>query len=74
MSRHANRTIIVTGACGGSITGLTNLNPDFDDPNLYYNFHMYEPHSFTHQRSDDAHDACIRMNLHRMVIVAVRAV
>jgi hypothetical protein len=46
-------TIIVTGACGGSITGLTHLDPGFDDPNLYYNFHMYEPHSFTHQRSDD---------------------
>jgi hypothetical protein len=49
----ADLTIIVTGACGGSITGLTNLDPDFDDPNLYYNFHMYEPHSFTHQRADD---------------------
>ena len=46
-------TIVVTGACGGSITGLTNLDPSFDDPNLYYSFHMYEPHSFTHQRLDD---------------------
>jgi endoglucanase len=49
----SNLTIIVTGACGGSITGLTNLNPNFDDPNLYYNFHMYEPHSFTHQRAEN---------------------
>jgi endoglucanase len=46
-------TIVATGACGGSITGLTNLNPGFDDPNLLYSFHMYEPHSFTHQRMDD---------------------
>jgi endoglucanase len=43
-------TIVATGACGGSIAGLVNLTPDFDDPNLYYSFHMYEPHSFTHQR------------------------
>jgi hypothetical protein len=46
-------TIVATGACGGSITGLTDLDPDFDDPNLLYSFHMYEPHSFTHQRSED---------------------
>lgn len=45
-------TVVVTGACGGSIKGLVNLNPDFDDPNIYYSFHMYEPHAFTHQRSD----------------------
>ena len=45
-------TIIATGACGGSIAGLVNLDPDFDDQNIYYSFHMYEPHSFTHQRSD----------------------
>ncbi len=45
-------TIVATGACGGSVTGLTDLKPDFDDPNILYSFHMYEPHSFTHQRSD----------------------
>ena len=45
-------TIIATGACGGSIAGLANLKPDFDDPDLFYSFHMYEPHSFTHQRPD----------------------
>ncbi|MDW6022415.1 cellulase family glycosylhydrolase [Mesorhizobium sp. BAC0120] len=45
-------TIVATGACGGSIAGLVNLDPDFDDQNIYYSFHMYEPHSFTHQRSD----------------------
>ena len=46
-------TIVATGACGGSIAGLVNLVPDFDDANLVYSFHMYEPHSFTHQRSED---------------------
>lgn len=46
-------TVVATGACGGSITGLTDLDPSFDDPNLLYSFHMYEPHSFTHQRHDD---------------------
>ncbi|MGK6315675.1 glycoside hydrolase family 5 protein [Neorhizobium sp. DT-125] len=45
-------TIVATGACGGSITGLANIEPTFDDENIYYSFHMYEPHSFTHQRSD----------------------
>ena len=49
----AQLTVVATGACGGSITGLTDLDPGFDDPNLLYSFHMYEPHSFTHQRSDD---------------------
>ncbi len=49
----ANLTVVATGACGGSITGLTDLDPSFDDPNLLYSFHMYEPHSFTHQRHDD---------------------
>nr|WP_245432901.1 cellulase family glycosylhydrolase [Mesorhizobium loti] len=44
-------TIVATGACGGGIGGLINLDPIFDDPNIYYSFHMYEPHSFTHQRS-----------------------
>lgn len=47
-------TIVATGACGGSITGLTDIDPTFDDPNIYYSLHMYEPHSFTHQRADEA--------------------
>ncbi len=50
----AELSLVVTGGCGGSITGLTDIRPDFDDPNIYYSFHMYEPHSFTHQRVDDA--------------------
>lgn len=49
-------TIVATGACGGSVTGLTDIRPDFDDPNILYSFHMYEPHAFTHQRSDTEGD------------------
>lgn len=45
-------TIVATGACGGNVDGVTDLDPDFDDPNILYSFHMYEPHLFTHQRSD----------------------
>lgn len=46
-------TIIATGACGGSVTGLIDVDPTpFDDPAVLYSFHMYEPHSFTHQREE----------------------
>jgi hypothetical protein len=47
----ASLTIIATGACGGGITGLVHLDPTFDDENILYSFHMYEPLAFTHQRS-----------------------
>lgn len=44
-------TVIATGACGGGVAGLVDLDARaFDDPNVLYSFHMYEPHSFTHQR------------------------
>lgn len=49
-------TIVATGACGGSISGLVDLDPAFDDENLLYSFHMYEPHLFTHQRGDSEGD------------------
>lgn len=52
----AEITIVATGACGGSVTGLTDLRPEFDDPDILYSFHMYEPHSFTHQRADNEGD------------------
>jgi endoglucanase len=46
-------TIVATGACGGSIAGLTDIDPSsFDDPAVLYSFHMYEPHAFTHQREE----------------------
>ncbi|HEV7275826.1 MAG TPA: cellulase family glycosylhydrolase [Devosiaceae bacterium] len=44
--------IVATGACGGSITGLVDLEPGFDDENVLYSFHMYEPHLFSHQRAE----------------------
>jgi len=43
-------TVMATGACGGGVDGLLDLDPGFDDPNVLYSFHMYEPLSFTHQR------------------------
>jgi endoglucanase len=49
-------TIIATGACGGNVDGVTDLDPSFDDPNILYSFHMYEPHLFTHQRSENQGD------------------
>lgn len=52
----AEITIVATGACGGSVTGLTDIRPEFDDPDILYSFHMYEPHSFTHQRADHEGD------------------
>ncbi len=45
-------TIVATGACGGDVQGLVDIRPDFDDPNILYSFHMYEPHLFTHQRAE----------------------
>jgi len=46
-------TVVATGACGGGVDGLVDLDPIFDDPNILYSFHMYDPHTFTHQRLDD---------------------
>lgn len=43
-------TIVATGLCAGGVDGLVALKPSFDDPNILYSFHMYEPHVFTHQR------------------------
>ena len=48
----ADLTIVATGGCGGNVDGVTDLDPSFDDPDILYSFHMYEPHLFTHQRSD----------------------
>jgi len=49
----AELTLIATGACGGDVVGLADLDPSFDDPNIYYSFHMYDPHLFTHQRASE---------------------
>jgi endoglucanase len=43
-------TLVVTGACGGNVTGLVQLDPArLGDDRLLYSFHFYEPHGFTHQ-------------------------
>lgn len=44
-------TLIVSGACGGGIKGLVNLDPSSlkQDENLLYSFHYYLPYAFTHQ-------------------------
>jgi hypothetical protein len=41
-------TIIATGARWSSIDELLKIEP-LSDRNVIYNFHFYEPHTFTHQ-------------------------
>ena len=43
------RPIIIGPTCWNSCHRLKELRL-FDDPNVIYTFHMYEPHEFTHQR------------------------
>jgi endoglucanase len=43
-----DRTLIVGGSDWNSITALSAL-PVYDDPNLIYTFHFYDPFMFTHQ-------------------------
>jgi hypothetical protein len=42
------RTIIVEPTCGGGPDGFRELRP-INVPNVVYSFHMYKPHTFTHQ-------------------------
>ncbi len=44
------RTIIIGSTCWNSARTLNHLRV-YDDENVIYTFHMYEPHSFTHQQS-----------------------
>jgi endoglucanase len=42
--------LVLSGARGGDIRGLTALNPEpFAGGRVIYSFHYYEPHDFTHQ-------------------------
>jgi aryl-phospho-beta-D-glucosidase BglC (GH1 family) len=41
-------TIIVAGANYSDVADLVSLTP-LSDPNVIYNFHFYDPHTFTHQ-------------------------
>jgi len=52
-----NLTLVVSGACGGNITGLVQLDPaKLGDDRLLYSFHFYEPLDFTHQGVAEAGD------------------
>jgi hypothetical protein len=46
--RAPKHTIIAAGANWSDIPDLVSLLP-LSDPNVIYNFHYYEPHTFTHQ-------------------------
>lgn len=43
------RPIVIGSTCWNSVTTVGELKV-FDDPNVIYTFHMYEPFGFTHQR------------------------
>lgn len=43
-----NHTIIATGPRWSAVPELIRMEP-VDDPNVVYNFHLYDPHNFTHQ-------------------------
>ncbi len=47
-ARLPGHTILATGAFWSNLSTLLALEP-LDDPNLWYCFHFYEPHIFTHQ-------------------------
>jgi endoglucanase len=50
-------TLVVSGACGGNITGLVQLDPaKLGEGPLLYSFHFYEPLDFTHQGVAEAGD------------------
>src|SRR5258708_5014622 len=46
-----NNTIIATGANWGGVEGLQNVKP-YQDSNIIYAFHYYEPTAITHQGAD----------------------
>lgn len=43
-----HHTILATGAFWSNLSTLLTLKP-LQDQNIWYNFHFYEPHIFTHQ-------------------------
>jgi endoglucanase len=55
-------TIIVGGPGWNSIDGLRMIRP-FDDPNIVYNFHFYEPFIFTHQGAEWIEDVAPLRNI-----------
>lgn len=55
-----DHTVVVTGADWGSISALTSMVP-YQDKNLIYTYHFYDPYRFTHQSADwaDLPTACL---------------
>lgn len=48
----SNLTLVMQGSCWGGAYGLEDLDPrKFNDTNLIWDFHNYEPFLFTHQGS-----------------------
>lgn len=47
-------TLVLTGCCDSNGLELTRLDPSvYKDKNIYYTFHFYAPHAFTHQGTGD---------------------
>lgn len=46
-----NHTLIVTGSDWGGLSSLEKFEP-YDDRNLVYSFHFYDPMEFTHQAAN----------------------
>ncbi len=45
--------LVMQGACSGSADGLVEMKPaNFNDTNIVWSFHTYDPHIFTHQGAD----------------------
>jgi len=45
-----NLPVMVTGCCDCCGLELTKIDPtDYPGPNVYFTFHFYSPHAFTHQ-------------------------
>lgn len=55
-----DHTVVVTGADWGSIAALTTMVP-YQDKNLIYTYHFYDPYRFTHQSASwaDLPTACL---------------
>ncbi len=48
-----NLAIVMQGACSGSADGLVEMVPaKFNDPNIIWSFHTFDPYVFTHQGAD----------------------
>lgn len=47
---HPDLPLVLSGAAGGGVRGLLDIDATaFKDDNIYWSFHYYSPHVFTHQ-------------------------